>query len=63
MVVMHGLCFLVVKVYPVASDMVGNHYCFFFFSLCSLAGALFSIFGMPETKGKSLDEIERLMNK
>lgn len=49
--------------YPVASDMVGNHYCFFFFSLCSLAGALFSIFGMPETKGKSLDEIERLMNK
>lgn len=63
MIVMHTVCFLVVKYFPVVTDMVGPHYCFFFFSGCAFVGALFSIFGMPETKGRSFEEIEMLLSK
>lgn len=62
MVLIHSLCFTALKIFPVVSDMVGVHYCFFFFASCAFTGAIFSIFGMPETKGKSIDEIEVLMS-
>lgn len=42
---------------PTLIDMTGMHGTMFLFSLNSLIGALFIVIFLPETKGKSFDEI------
>lgn len=44
-------------------DFMGMHGTFFLFALNSLAGALFITMFLPETKGKSFDEIVKLLEK
>lgn len=55
--------FIVAKLYQIMSDSFGTHNVFFFFAACCVLGALFTYFIMPETKGKSLEEIQAELKK
>lgn len=50
--------FVVVKLYPAMNSQMRNYGIFFFYGAMSLVGTLFIIFFLPETKGKTLQEIE-----
>lgn len=52
--------FLVVLLFPHFLSIVGGPLTFLFLSLMSLLQLLFVLFLLPETKGKSLEQIERL---
>ncbi|XP_025833334.1 facilitated trehalose transporter Tret1-like [Agrilus planipennis] len=45
------------------SEIVGEYTCLWFFSFCCFLGFLFGLFILPETKGKSFDEIQMLLNR
>ncbi|XP_070514414.1 trehalose transporter 1-like protein isoform X2 [Cardiocondyla obscurior] len=47
-----------VKTYPDMQRVMGMHGVFLFFAIISLIGAIFILFFLPETKGKTLREIE-----
>ncbi|XP_076183385.1 trehalose transporter 1-like protein isoform X2 [Ptiloglossa arizonensis] len=52
-----------VKIYPDMKTSMGEHGVFIFFTVLSLAGTLFVAFFLPETKGKTLLEIEEMFSK
>jgi SP family facilitated glucose transporter-like MFS transporter 8 len=55
-----SVCFLVVtKLYQVAVDELGPYVTFWFFAAVSAIGIVFVFFLVPETKGKSLENIVR----
>lgn len=43
------------------ADAIGNHGAFWFFGCICVIGLVFVILCVPETQGKSLEEIERKM--
>ncbi|XP_018330259.1 facilitated trehalose transporter Tret1-like isoform X2 [Agrilus planipennis] len=45
------------------SETLGEYTCMWFFSFCCFLGFLFGLFVLPETKGKSFDEIQRILNR
>nr|QJX15771.1 glucosinolate transporter [Phyllotreta armoraciae] len=49
--------------YPLLAEHIGTHWCFFIFSCCSLIGAFVMYFILPETKGKSLIEIQKILKE
>lgn len=49
--------FIVVKSLPTVSALIGWHGCMFIFATICLFGAIFVSIYLPETKGKSYDEI------
>lgn len=53
-----GSSSVVTKMYQVVSDSWGYYVSFFIFSLSCLFGSIFTYFFVPETKGKSLIEIQ-----
>lgn len=55
------LIFGVGKLFQIISDSLGNSVPFFFFSLVGLLGVIFTIYVVPETKGKSLDDIQHYL--
>ncbi|XP_059480638.1 facilitated trehalose transporter Tret1-2 homolog [Neocloeon triangulifer] len=50
--------FVTTKVYPWAVHVLHPHGLFFFFGICALLGTLFVYLFVPETKGRTLSEIE-----
>ncbi|XP_065084145.1 facilitated trehalose transporter Tret1-like [Ochlerotatus camptorhynchus] len=54
--------FLAIKYFSTLFDVLGMHGTMLLFSVCSLGGALFVAFMVPETKGKSLEAIAKLMS-
>ncbi|XP_048517388.1 facilitated trehalose transporter Tret1-like [Dendroctonus ponderosae] len=53
---------LVSKIFQISVDQAGSMaYPFLFFSMCSLAGCLLIVRWMPETKGKTLEEIQYVL--
>lgn len=54
------ICFLVLKLYPTMVIAVGDVSVFIFFGIISLISVAFMYFYLPETKGKSLEEIEQM---
>lgn len=52
------MSFINIKAYPTLVDTLGNETIFIFYALVSLLGIAFVYFLLPETKGKSLQEIE-----
>ncbi|XP_072743377.1 facilitated trehalose transporter Tret1-like [Anoplolepis gracilipes] len=50
--------FGVTKLYLVIADNFGIHIPFWIFTTCSLVGALFTLVYVPETKGKTLQQIQ-----
>ena len=51
------------KIYPDMEAGMGRQGVFVFFTVMSLLGTLFVIFFLPETKGKTLREIEDMFSK
>ena len=57
------LCTLViVRGFPAMKDGMGAHGTFWFFMCCTLLSLVFVFFLLPETRGKSLEEIERIFS-
>ncbi|XP_047120540.1 facilitated trehalose transporter Tret1-like [Schistocerca piceifrons] len=53
-----GVCFLVAKLYPSVAAAWGDHVCYWFFCASCVACGLFIALVMPETKGRSLEDIQ-----
>lgn len=53
------LAFIVTKFYLDIQTALGGDVTFYIFGGISLAGGIFVLFFVPETKGKTLDEIQR----
>lgn len=56
-------CFIVVKTFSFSFDYFGNVAVFSFYAFVSLIGIVFGVFVLPETKGKSLQQIEEHFRK
>ena len=54
--------FIVVKTFPMLSATYGDGMTFWIYSGFCLAAAIFTLLIIPETKGKSLEEIEEYFN-
>ncbi|XP_066260295.1 facilitated trehalose transporter Tret1-like [Euwallacea similis] len=53
---------LVSKIFQISVDQAGSMaYPFLFFSICSLVGCVLIVKNMPETRGKTLEEIQQLL--
>ncbi|XP_025269914.1 facilitated trehalose transporter Tret1 isoform X1 [Camponotus floridanus] len=50
--------FVVITSYMIIADIAGTHVPFWIFTACNFAGALFIFFYVPETKGKTLEQIQ-----
>ncbi|MEM9999086.1 MAG: MFS transporter, partial [Bacteroidota bacterium] len=62
-VVNSGVSFLVQQLFPWELDTLGSAVTFMIFGGFAVAGLIFVIFVVPETKGKSLEELEALLVK
>jgi len=49
---------VVTKSYLIIADIAGIHVPFWIFTTCSFTGALFTFFYVPETKGKTFEQIQ-----
>ncbi len=60
-----NLCctFIVVRSFPVMQISMEKYGAFWFFMCCTLLGIVFVYFLLPETKGKTLEDIEKLFSK
>lgn len=57
------LTFATIKMYPSLHDVVGIESTIWIFAATSTLGAIFALTILPETRGRSLDEIERAFSK
>lgn len=57
------LSMMIGLVYPALVSSIGTGLTFFVFSGFCIAGLMFTIFVIPETKGKSLEEIQEILRK
>lgn len=58
------LCtFTVVRSFPPMQIGLGKHGAFWFFMCCTIVSLVFVYFFVPETKGKTLEDIEKLFSK
>ncbi|XP_035795544.1 facilitated trehalose transporter Tret1-like [Anopheles albimanus] len=55
------ISFLVVKYYPVMVELVGLHGCMWMFSAVCLSAGLFNAIVIPETRGRSIEQIIHAM--
>ncbi|XP_011707581.1 PREDICTED: facilitated trehalose transporter Tret1-2 homolog isoform X2 [Wasmannia auropunctata] len=53
---------ITIKTYPDMERLMGMHGVFLFFAIVSLVGAIFILLFLPETKGKTLHEIEDMFS-
>lgn len=57
------ISFVATKYFGAVSEALGMHYAFWIFAVCTLISFFFVFFFLPETKGKSLQEIQDILNK
>ena len=55
--------FIAVKLVPTLQEVLGMHGTFYFYTVNCCSVAIISYFYMPETSGKSLEEIEEMFQK
>lgn len=58
-----GLAFLVTVAYPPLRESLGTSACFIIFTVFSVIGTFFCWKFVPETKGKSLKEIQVMLGE
>lgn len=63
MTILWGLASILLQLYPTISAALGMHTCMFFFALCCMAAAIFTLKFVPETRGKSYEAIMRELEK
>lgn len=56
-----ALAFLVTSTFAMMNETFGNGQTFWLFSAFCIMGTLFVFFFVPETKGRSLTEIQRML--
>lgn len=61
--ILWGLAFLLVSFYPKVTAEYGTYVPMFTFATCCILGGLFYLAKLPETKGKTHEEIMQLMSK
>lgn len=61
MLVLWMFAFIMVKAFPLIAAAVGMYGCWFLFAGVAFAGAVFVLAVLPETKGKSFEEIMEIM--
>lgn len=54
-----GADYIISQTFPMLKDGIGPGHTFFCYALCCFLGLLFTIFKVPETKNRTLEEIER----
>lgn len=57
-----GLAFLVTMTFTPISDAIGKGETFWGFAVICVVGTLFTFFYVPETKGKSFADVQRMLN-
>jgi MFS transporter, SP family, arabinose:H+ symporter len=58
-----GISFTVQLMFPWELSSIGNAGTFLIYGVFGLAGLLFILIYLPETKGKSLEELEKILVK
>ncbi|KMQ87229.1 sugar transporter erd6-like 6 protein [Lasius niger] len=58
LVLINLLAFIVTTLYLIIADIAGIHIPFWIFTACGLVSPLFIFFYIPETKGKTLEQIQ-----
>jgi len=61
-ITINATAFIVTKLYPIMSEDAGVHTPFWIFTACSLVSILFILFYVPETKGKTLEQIQKKLH-
>lgn len=59
----HFFLFVVIKMFPMMVDWMGNHWTFWISAGSSLLSIFLVVLVLPETKGKTLTEIEKTFTK
>ncbi|XP_008207267.1 facilitated trehalose transporter Tret1-2 homolog [Nasonia vitripennis] len=57
-----ALAFVITKFFSNIAAEFGNHTAFWFFTICCIVSVLFTVFLLPETKGKTLRQIQDELN-
>ncbi|CAG9860917.1 unnamed protein product [Phyllotreta striolata] len=57
----HFVVFAQISLFPIVSESLGIHWCVWLFSGCCFIGAVLIYLFLPETKGKSFAEIQRML--
>lgn len=60
---MWSIAFILVSFYPKITAEYGTYSCMFTFATCCILGGIFYLAKLPETKGKTHEEIMQLMSK
>lgn len=61
LMVLWTLSFTMIKLIPMLAEILGLHGLFFGFAVCCFCGAVFIILAIPETKGKSIEDIMKIL--
>lgn len=57
------LAFVMTKTFGLIVEFLGSHTAFWLFSIFCGLGSLFVYIFLPETKGKTLEEIQKMLKK
>lgn len=55
------LVFIVTLCFPIMKDAIGIFSCFWFFATFMVIGTIFVFFLIPETKGKTVSQIQAIL--
>jgi SP family arabinose:H+ symporter-like MFS transporter len=55
--VLWAACYVVSQTFPILLERIGPAKTFWFYAVCSLLSVIFVALFVPETKGRSLEEI------
>jgi hypothetical protein len=63
MFVLWFIGFIQLKFYPLMLVLLGTYSCMWFYAVLNILGAIMVFLYLPETRGKSSEEIKELLSK